>query len=42
MENKKAEKWEKTMESGKFDPNGMYTGTPLDKNDKPEQDADDL
>ncbi len=25
-----------------FDPNGSYTGVPVDKNEKPIQDADDL
>lgn len=28
--------------SCKNDPNGSYTGVPLDPNDKPVQDADDL
>ncbi len=29
-------------DSFKSDPNGSWTGRPIDKNDKPEQDADDL
>ena len=29
-------------DSSRFDPDGSWTGTPKDKNDKPIQDADDL
>ena len=28
--------------SSRFDPNGSYTGSPSDPNEKPIQDADDL
>ncbi len=34
----KEEKKEKIV----VDPNGMYTGRPIDKDEKPIQDADDL
>lgn len=33
---------EKSEMYSKTDPNGSYTGTPHDKNEKPIQDADDL
>ena len=50
MKNKKKKKLPKTesvirafQEAGrKTDPEGSYTGTPVDKNVKPVQDADDL
>ncbi len=29
-------------ESSSFDPEGMYTGKPVDPDEKPVQDADDL
>ncbi len=39
--NKKKTK-NKNCFSSSFDPNGSYTGLPLDKGEKPIQDADDL
>lgn len=31
-----------SMEASKTDPNGSYTGTPINPNEVPVQDADDL
>ncbi len=52
MENKHAKKqkaqFSNTVASiiygppSKFDPQGMYTGKPMDESDQPVQDADDL